>query len=87
MHSFLTDRQWLWVADRLREGYPVRDVAGFLGMHPDTVRRALIRQRLTFPRDALPPLSQRRKDFQALGPEAFPAPSLRKEMSHDCHQP
>ena len=67
MYSFLSDRQWKWVEARLREGYRVKDLAEFLGIHRDTVRRGVIRLRLRSVQSELPPLSERRQEFLSLG--------------------
>ena len=64
MKSFFTDTQWQWVADRYREGYPMGDLASFLGIHRNSVRRGLIRMG-AMPEDRrdLPPLRPRRAEF------------------------
>ena len=64
MKSFFTDSQWNWIADRAREGYAQKDLARFLGVHRETVRRGLIRiGRRPVRRNELPELSERRDEF------------------------
>lgn len=60
--------QWLWVADRVKEGYTMTDLARFLGVHRNTVRAALIRLGVRPPkRTHLRPLAYRYKEFRAAG--------------------
>ena len=44
MRSFFTAAQWRWVEERFREGYRLTELAAFLGVHRETVRRGLVRQ-------------------------------------------
>ena len=41
--SILTAAQWRWVGDRWLEGYTMSELAYFLGLHRETVRRGLVR--------------------------------------------
>ena len=79
MRSFLSERQWRWVEARLREGYRIKDLADFLGMHRDTVRRGVIRFQLREAQSELPPLSERRREFLALGLGFQPASDTPEE--------
>ena len=64
MKSFFSDTQWSWVAERYREGYPIAELALFLGIHRNSVRRGLIRYGVIPPdRRELPPLSERKTEF------------------------
>ena len=38
-----SDAQWHWVADRVGEGYRMKDISEFLGMHPNNIRYNLVR--------------------------------------------
>ena len=38
-----SDAQWHWVADRVGEGYQMKDLSAFLGMHPNNIRYNLVR--------------------------------------------
>ena len=65
-NSLLSERQWFWVADRIQERYQIRELATFLGLHRDTIYRNLIRIGVCKPREELPPLDERRQEFQTL---------------------
>ena len=68
MESFFTNEQWDWVSKKIHEGYAQSDIAAFLGVHRETVRRAMIRHGLRpVRRDQLPPLSNSRDEFMMLG--------------------
>lgn len=41
--SIYSDAQWHWVADRVGEGYRMKDLSEFLGMHPNNIRNNLCR--------------------------------------------
>ena len=63
----LTDAQWRWIGDRWLEGYSQVDLAEFLGVSRETVRRWLTRLGLRpFFRDELPPLEERKKEYMDL---------------------
>ena len=67
MKSFFSDVQWQWVAERYREGYPIGDLALFLGIHRNSVRRGLIRMgAMPEARRELPSLRPRRAEFLRL---------------------
>lgn len=67
MQSFFTDLQWDWVADRLQDGYTINEVADFLGVHRNSIRRGLIRRGIKpLDREDLPPLKLRRAEFLGL---------------------
>lgn len=38
-----SDAQWHWIADRVGEGYKMKDLSDFLGMHPNNIRYNLVR--------------------------------------------
>ena len=42
-NNIYSDAQWHWVADRLGEGYKMKDLSDFLGMHPNNIRYNLCR--------------------------------------------
>ena len=67
MKSFFSDRQWAWIAERRQEGYSIKDLADFLGIHRNNVLRGLIRHGyLPEQRSALPPLAERKGEFVGL---------------------
>lgn len=41
--SVYSDAQWHWIADRVGEGYLMKDISAFLGMHPNNIRGNLCR--------------------------------------------
>ena len=64
MKSFFSDEQWKWTAERYREGYSMEDLAKFMGIQRNSVRRGLIRHGfLPELRSNLPPLKDRRAEF------------------------
>lgn len=69
MKSFFTKAQWRWMAERNREGYNMGEIARFLGVHRETVRRGLVRMGYKPDSRALPPLSDRKQEFLALAEE------------------
>lgn len=63
--SVLTEAQWRWVADRWVEGYTMGELAYFLGLNRETVRRNLIRLGLRpYGKDELTPLSEREAEYK-----------------------
>lgn len=64
--------QWHWVADRVAEGYSMKDVADLLGVNPITVSRNLAKIGRRYMADELPPLDERRSEFLALGDDDTP---------------
>lgn len=62
-----TDTQCRWIGERWREGYSQADLAAFLGVNRETIRRVLMRQGLrSVCRGELPPLEERKEEYAAL---------------------
>ena len=63
-----TEAQWQWVEAKYREGYYISQLAEFLGIARETLRR-IFQQRGIRPvsHDEMPPLSEFRREFYALG--------------------
>lgn len=59
-----TAAQWQWVAERYLQGYTMRELAKFLGVHHNTVAFHL--QKLEVDR-MLVPLEERKREFVDLG--------------------
>lgn len=65
--SVLTDAQWAWVAGRWREGYTMDQLADFVGLGREAVRRGLIRHGARpIDKESLSPLEERREEFAKL---------------------
>lgn len=64
--------QWNWVADRLEEGYKMRDMTEFLGMSYNNVRYNLIEIGRRLPPEDRIPLNERKKEFNALAGDGSP---------------
>lgn len=64
------DRQWRWLLDRYAEGYPLKDIAAWIGVHPRTISRnwEKLRLRVMNPEE-LVPLNERREEFYSLAEE------------------
>lgn len=63
-----SDVQCRWIGERWQEGYTQTELAEFLGVTRETIRRVLLRQGLRpFFRDELPPLAERKKEYMDLG--------------------
>lgn len=63
-----TDAQWAWIAERYREGYQIKDLAAFLGMSREHIRRHLAMLGAhPYAQDELDPLESRAVEFNALG--------------------
>lgn len=63
-----TDIQSHWIGECWKEGYSQADLAAFLGVNRETIRRVLMRQGLrSVCRDELPPLAERKKEYMDLG--------------------
>ena len=72
--SILTAAQWRWVGDRWLEGYTMSELAYFLGLTRETVRRNLIRLGLRpNGKDELTPLSEREAEYK----------NIKEDTDHD----
>ena len=70
----LTAAQWRWVGERWQEGYTMSELADFLGLHRETVRRNLIRLGLRpYGKDELTPLSEREAEYK----------NIKEDTDHD----
>ena len=70
MRSFFTYGQWRWVKERYDEGYSMEMLSDFLGVTRHCIRTAFIRLGFYPETKAnLPPLIDRRKEFQSLAIE------------------
>ena len=57
-----------WIGERWQEGYSQVELAEFLGVTRETIRRVLLCQGLRpFFRDELLPLEERKAEYMALG--------------------
>lgn len=62
-----TEEQWRWIWDRWLEGYTLRELAEFLGLARETVRRRFQRMGLrTYAKEELQNLEERRDEFNQL---------------------
>ena len=60
----LTKAQWRWVGERWLEGYTMRELAYFLGLNRETVRRGIVRLGLRpHGKAELTPLSEREAEY------------------------
>ena len=63
-----TEAQWQWVEQKYREGYYISQLAEFLGIGRETLRRIFQRRGVRpVSHDEMTPLSDFRKEFNALG--------------------
>ncbi len=63
-----TDAQWAWIAERYREGYRIKELAAFLGMSREHIRRHLAMLGAhPYAQNELDPLSSRADEFNRLG--------------------
>ena len=68
--SALTPQQWQWVAERWLEGYTLRELGAFVGLHRETIRRGLVRMGLRPEyKSDLKPLRERRQEYERLKEE------------------
>lgn len=71
--SILTAAQWRWVGDRWLEGYTMIELADFLGVHRETVRRGLARLGIRpYEKSELIPLSEREAEYKNIKEHAEP---------------
>lgn len=65
--SLYTDAQWEWCKTKWREGYTIREIADFLGVHRQTVHRRFVADGIIVPdRYSLPPLKDYADEFNRL---------------------
>ena len=65
-----TEAQWKWIEEKYREGYYISQLAEFLGIARETLRRIFQRRGIRpVSHDEMPPLSEIRREFYALGGE------------------
>ena len=64
--------QWHWIADRLDEGYKMREITEFLGMHQSNVKYNLIAIGRVLEPEAQIPLNHRKNEFNALSDDGSP---------------
>lgn len=65
-----TEAQWQWIEAKYREGYFMSQLAEFLGIGRETLRRIFQRRGIRpISHDEMTPLSEFRREFYALGGE------------------
>lgn len=64
--------QWHWIADRLHEGYKMREITEFLGMQQPNVRYNIIQIGRWLPPEERIPLNERKSEFNALADDGSP---------------
>lgn len=65
-----TEDQWKWIEQKYREGYYMSQLAEFLGIARETLRRIFQRRGIRpVSHDEMTPLSEFRREFYALGGE------------------
>ena len=65
-----TEAQWQWIEAKYREGYFMKDLAEFLGIGRNSLRRIFQRRGIRpVSHDEMTPLSEFRREFYALGGE------------------
>lgn len=66
--SLYTEKQWQWVEQKYRQRYYISQLAEFLGIGRETLRRIFQRRGVRpVSHDEMTPLSDFRKEFNALG--------------------
>jgi hypothetical protein len=65
-NKIYSDAQWHWVADRLGEGYKMKDLSDFLGMDPNNIRYNLCRIGRRLDYVTLEYLNHMREEFMGL---------------------
>ena len=66
--DLFTEAQWKWIEAKYREGYFISQLAEFLGIGRETLRRIFQRRGLRpVSHDEMTPLSEFRREFYALG--------------------
>ena len=64
--SLYSDAQWHWIADRVGEGYLMKDISAFLDMHPNNIRYNLCRIGRRLDYVTLDDLNDMKDEFVAL---------------------
>lgn len=65
-----TEAQWKWIEAKYREGYFMNQLADFLGIGRNSLRRIFQRRGIRpVSHDEMTPLSEFRREFYALGGE------------------
>ena len=65
-----TEAQWQWIEAKYREGYFMNQLADFLGIGRNSLRRIFQRRGIRpVSHDEMTPLSEFRREFYALGGE------------------
>ena len=65
-----TEAQWQWIEQKYREGYFMSQLAEFLGIGRNALRRVFQRRGIRpVSHDEMTPLSEFRREFYALGGE------------------
>lgn len=68
--DLFTEAQWKWIEQKYREGYYISQLAEFLGIGRETLRRIFQRRGIRpVSHDEMTPLSEFRREFYALGGE------------------
>lgn len=66
--NLYTEKQWEWIEAKYREGYFISQLAEFLGIGRETLRRIFQRRGIRpVSHDEMTPLSEFRREFYALG--------------------
>lgn len=73
-NNIYSDAQWHWVADRLGDGYKMKDLSDFLGMHPNNIRYNLCRIGRRLDYVTLSDLEDAKDEFLQLAGVSMPNP-------------